>query len=182
MELTLDSDLVLQRLRSEHAPALFALTKANQTYLRHWLPWLDLVQTEADSAQFIRSVTELYHRKRGVQFGIVYRETLSGLVGFNRFDDVNRQATIGYWLAQEQSGRGIMTRCVAELVRWGFVECDLNRIEIRCAEHNIKSRAIPERLSFKREGLLRQCEWLYDHYVDHVLYALLAEEYRFSLG
>ena len=42
---------------------------------------------------------------------------------------------------------------------------------------NIKSRAIPERLGFKYEATLRQCEWLYDHYVDHAVYSMLASEY-----
>ena len=53
----------------------------------------------------------------------------------------------------------------------------LNRIEIRCATQNVRSRAIPERLGFKEEGLIRDAEWLYDHYVDHIVYGMLESDW-----
>jgi ribosomal-protein-serine acetyltransferase len=55
-------------------------------------------------------------------------------------------------------------------------------VEIGCAPGNRKSCAIPERLGFTREGVLRQREWLYDHFVDHVVYGILAEEWRARRG
>ncbi|WP_336296604.1 GNAT family protein [Bacillus pinisoli] len=53
---------------------------------------------------------------------------------------------------------------------------DLNRVEIRVADENIKSRAIPERLGFINEGKVQNAEWLYDHYVDHIIYSKLRED------
>lgn len=34
--------------------------------------------------------------------------------------------------------------------------------------------------AFQEEGILREAEWLYDHYVDHVLYSLLSSEWKES--
>ena len=48
---------------------------------------------------------------------------------------------------------------------------------IHCAVGNRRSRAIPERLGFTQEGIARDAEWLYDHYVDLVTYSLLAPEW-----
>jgi len=59
-----------------------------------------------------------------------------------------------------------------------FGELRLNRVEVFCATDNVKSRAIPERLGFKQEDVIRQAEWLTDHYVDHAVYSILAEEWR----
>src|SRR3712207_9579419 len=59
-----------------------------------------------------------------------------------------------------------------------FLELGLNRVGIACAVENEKSCAIPERLGFRNEGVQRQAEWLYDRFVDHVGYAVLASEWR----
>jgi len=71
-----------------------------------------------------------------------------------------------------------MTKVAQKLLEYGFVEHSLNKIEIRCADNNHKSRTIPERLGFSYEATLRQCEWLYDPYVDHAVYTMLASEYK----
>ena len=71
-----------------------------------------------------------------------------------------------------------MTRSCKALVNFVFDEIGLNRVEIRAAVHNWKSRAIPERLGFTQEGIIRDAEWLYDHYVDHVVYGMLKREWR----
>ena len=54
----------------------------------------------------------------------------------------------------------------------------LNRVEIRCATGNKRSRAIPERPGFTQEETVRQAEWLYDRFVDHTVYGMLASEWQ----
>jgi len=53
----------------------------------------------------------------------------------------------------------------------------LHRVEIRCDPDNLRSRAIPNRLGFTEEGTLRQVAWQYDHFLDLVVYSLLADEW-----
>lgn len=43
---------------------------------------------------------------------------------------------------------------------------------------NLRSRRIPERLGFTQEGVLRQVRWRKDHFDDHVVYGMLASEWR----
>ena len=111
-------------------------------------------------------------------FAILYRGELVGLAGFNHYDYQHQWGAIGYWLCASCTGKGVITRVVQTLLEYGFVENNLNKIEIRCAEENHQSRAVPERLGFKYEATLRQCEWLYDQYVDHAVYSMLASEYK----
>jgi len=69
-----------------------------------------------------------------------------------------------------------MTDCCRALIKHGFDEYGLNRIVITVATTNVKSQAIPDRLGFSKEGVLLDAEWLYDHYVDHTVNALLAKQ------
>ena len=68
-----------------------------------------------------------------------------------------------------------MTEVVKELIKMAKEDLSLQKIDIRCATGNSKSRAIPERLGFKHEGTLRRAEKLYDRWVDHEVYALLID-------
>jgi ribosomal-protein-serine acetyltransferase len=71
-----------------------------------------------------------------------------------------------------------MTKACRTLITYAFTELALNKVEIHGATENIRSCAIPKRLGFTQEGILRDAEWLYDHYVDTVIYGLLAREWQ----
>ncbi len=70
-----------------------------------------------------------------------------------------------------------MTEAVRALVEHAFGEWQLNRVEIRVAVGNERSAAIPERLGFVREGVLRQAERHADGFKDNVVYSALASEW-----
>ena len=173
-----DEELTLKMMNSMNAERLFELTDRSRDYLKEWLPWLDHTTKVEHSKQFIEQAFQLHADRRALISGIFFRGELVGVISFNQFDWTNRIGYIGYWLGQDYQGKGITTRAVQALIDYGFDVLNLNRIDIRAAVENKASRAIPERLGFKQEGLLRQTEWLYDHYVDHVVYGMLAHEWR----
>jgi ribosomal-protein-serine acetyltransferase len=173
----IDSVTALRVLREDDAAELFALTDANRAYLRRWLPWVDLVKTEDDSRSFLSNVTAQREEGRGPTFGVLYDGALVGVVGYLPIDRVNRIGEIGYWLAEALQGRGVMTQCCRFIVRYGFLTLDLNRIQIAAGTANRESRAIPERLGFRFEGVLRAREDLYGTFIDHAMYSLLRSEF-----
>lgn len=63
------------------------------------------------------------------------------------------------------------------MIDYAFNQLKLNRVMIRAATENKKSRSIPERLGFQMEGCNKQSEWLYDHFVDLVIYSILKEDW-----
>jgi ribosomal-protein-serine acetyltransferase len=71
-----------------------------------------------------------------------------------------------------------MTASVRRLINYGFGDLNLNRIEIRVAVGNQPSQAICDRLGLKEEGILRQAEWLYDHFVDLRVNSVLRSEWK----
>ncbi|MBP1949422.1 GNAT family N-acetyltransferase [Virgibacillus litoralis] len=173
-----DEDITLKFLDNNNAESLFRLTDTSRDSLREWLAWVDNTTTVADSKEFIDSTLNNYGEKKGMTTGIFYKGSLAGVVGINNFSWRNRIATIGYWLGTNYQGLGIMTRATSGLIDYAFHTLEMNRVEIRAAYENKRSRAIPERLGFVKEGQIRQAEWLYDHYVDHVIYGMLASEWE----
>lgn len=172
-----DEDLTLRMIELNDAEEVFQLTEESRDYLREFLPWLDFTVGLEDTQIFIQGAIEKYGRNEGMTAVILYRKEIAGVTSFNELDWKNKVAYIGYWLGKKYQGRGIMTKTVASLTDYAFRHLDMNKVDIRAAIHNRKSRAIPERLGFIREGTVCQAEWLYDHYVDHVVYGMLKEEW-----
>jgi ribosomal-protein-serine acetyltransferase len=75
-------------------------------------------------------------------------------------------------------GRGIVTRCCHALLDHLFDERGLHRVEIRCATGNLRSCAVPQRLGFRREGVLRHGEFGATGWLDLVVWGILEHEWR----
>jgi ribosomal-protein-serine acetyltransferase len=183
--LRINDHATLELLDEGHVDELFCATDANRAHLRAWLPWVDATRTPDDTRAFVRqalkdvaenSTLVAVIRSRGAV--IRSRGAVVGVIGHHRINWNNRSTSLGYWLAADAQGRGIMTAACRAFTAHAFETLGLNRVEIRCAVGNRRSRAIPERLGFTAEGTLREAEWLYDHFVDHVLYRMLASEWR----
>jgi len=125
---------------------------------------------------WIQGALKQFADNRELHAGIWFEDNLAGVIGC-RFSWQNHSAVIGYWLGSEYQGKGLMTSACKTFLSHCFSALNLNRIEIRCAVNNNRSRAIPLRLGFRQEGIIKEAEWLYDHYVDHVVYGLLAREW-----
>ena len=167
----------LRLLELGDANTLFALVEANRQHLRQWLPWLDMNTGVNHSFDFIKRAQKQFADRQGAVLGIWHTGELAGLSGYNHIDWSNRTAYPGYWLGQAAQGQGIMTASCHALIDHAFKDLGLNRIDIRCATGNSKSCSIPKRLGFTHEGTLRQAEWLYDHFVDHHVFSMLASDW-----
>jgi ribosomal-protein-serine acetyltransferase len=163
----------LRQIGLDDVQDLTDLIDRNRSYLREWLPWLDNSTSDTDTARFIGRSIEQAEDNNGLTLAIVCHGKLAGVIGQHYIDTLNRRTEIGYWLDAAHQGRGIVTRAVARLTDYAFREQDCNRVILHCAVENTKSRAVAERLGFVKEGTLREAEWLYDHYVDLVVYSML---------
>jgi ribosomal-protein-serine acetyltransferase len=168
----------LRLLEERHAPALFKVVERERAQLREWLPWVDATRSEEDSLSFIRSVLEQFVTNHGFAAGIWNEDRLAGTVGLHRIDWLNRRVEIGYWLAREFQGRGVMTDACRALVAHLFGELELNRVEIRCAAGNTKSSAIPRRLGFTLDGTLRDAQFVNGRHHDLLVFGMLKRDWK----
>lgn len=177
----IDDKTKLKMLHLRDAEHVFGLTIGSKESLRKWLPFIDYTKSVADTQSFIQTTMKQFGENNGFQAGIWYEDKLAGVIGFHKIDWNHRSTSIGYWLGDDYIGLGLMTKSVKAFVDHALNELDLNRVEIRAAVGNKKSRAIPERLGFTEEGCVREAEWLYDHYVDHIVYGMLKKDWKKDL-
>ena len=175
--LPLKESVFLKPLRSGHARELLELVDHSRHTLQPWMPWIGQLQEIADAEEFIANAARLYADNDAWTAGLWEEERLAGVIGFHEINWRSRSTQIGYWLGAAFEGRGLMSLASRAFVDYAFTELELNRLEIRCATLNSRSRAIPERLGFLLEGVLRQAEKLDDGYVDHAVYGMLSGEW-----
>jgi ribosomal-protein-serine acetyltransferase len=172
-----DDTTELRTLEERDATVFYHLIDSNRAHLRTWLPWLDSTVSVDDERMFIRLTQTQYIENKAMTCGIWHRGQAAGTISYHPVDWVNRKVEIGYWLAAGFQGKGLMTDACKAMIEYAFSRLTLNKVEIRCATGNLKSCAIPQRLGFTHEGVIRQGEWLYDHFVDLNLYGLLTREW-----
>jgi ribosomal-protein-serine acetyltransferase len=177
MRRLVEPGLELRLLVTGDADTAYAVAERNRPYLRQWLPWVDRTQSAFDVREFIARVTEQYESGLGPNFGIWLGDKFIGSVGCHPIDWNNRHCSIGYWIDAAHQGRGIMTRCCANLLDYVFDDAGLHRVTIQCGTGNHKSCAIPRRLGFVREGVMREAEWVNDRWVDLVVWGMLDRDW-----
>jgi ribosomal-protein-serine acetyltransferase len=175
--LKVDHELELRLLQLQDSSQFFQLVEENRDHLRKWLPWVQNVTSPIDTESLLSLWQQQFAENIGCNFGIFYRGELVGSIGLHQIDWYNKFTSVGYFLAKKAERRGIMTRTVRTILNYAFFHLGLNRVEIRCGVNNNKSRAIPERLGFVLEGIVRQGENLSGHYHDLFLYSMLAREW-----
>lgn len=177
-EINVDNDIKIKILEKRHAKADYALINQDRIHLREWLPWVDDIKEVSDVQTFIESSLIQFSSNSGVACGIWYQDEFAGVISLMDTSWSNKSTSIGYWLGSKFEGKGVMTKSCKKMIDYAFNELGLHRVEIQCATENKKSRSIPERLGFCEEGKIRESEFLYDHYVTHVVYGILKREWK----
>jgi ribosomal-protein-serine acetyltransferase len=173
-----DEEIELKLLELQDRKELFDVVDRNWDFLQTWLSWGEKPATPDFYLELIPRWLSQFAENRGFHTGIIHQGRLVGAIGLYQINWSSRSASIGYWLAEDAQGKGIITRCVRAILAIAFERYRLIRVEIRAAEENRKSRAIPERLGFRLEGVLQAALPLHGDYLPVVVYGMTAEDYE----
>ncbi len=172
--LDLGEGVELRLLEPSDAEEMFALVERDRRRLREWMPWVDGTTSPKDSRAFVEHARDT-EQLDGL--GVFVDGAYAGGIGL-RVDAMNRCAEIGYWIGSPWEGRGLVTRACRALIGHAFGDLGMHRVEIRAAQDNLRSRAVPERLGFTQEAALRESGRADARgYVDLVVYGLLDREW-----
>lgn len=159
----------LSSLRASDAPAMYALLEADRAHFDRWLRWSAGLRSADGVAAFLEGFAAQEARAEGFHLGIFEGDTLVGGVICWPIHPRRRSAEIGYWLGTGHLGRGLVTRASALVVDHLFGAMNVHTVEIVCALANLSSRAVPERLGFRLEGV-RTSPWRDGSVVEQAVY------------
>jgi len=104
-------------------------------------------------------------------FAIEVNEEAVGSIGiFPQSDLHEKSAEMGYWLAEEFWGQGIMPKAIQEIVEYGFRTFDIVRIFARPFSTNLKSQRVLEKVGFKLEARLEKALFKNGEFMDELIY------------
>jgi ribosomal-protein-serine acetyltransferase len=167
----------LRLLEDSDAEELQSLIVANREHLAAWLPWA-AGQGLADSRAFIVGSHQRIAADEGLEAAVAVEGAIVGVIGIHSIEWSHRSARLGYWLSEGSQGQGLITEAARAFLGQALRGWELHRIEIRAAPENVRSCAIAARLGFTLEGRLREAELVGDRYLDNVVYAMLADEWK----
>ena len=147
--------LSLRAPHPRYAAEMNAAIAESLPELRRWMPWAQTLPTLPESRQQQIQAREAFLAREDLQLILFQGDRIIGSSGLHRIDWDIPKFEIGYWVRTPDSGRGYATEAVEALERFAFDSLGARRIEIRSATTNWASRAIPERLGYQLEGILR---------------------------
>lgn len=117
--------------------------------------------------------------ERQLTRAILIEGRAAGSIGvFVRDDVYEKSAELGYWLAEEHWGRGVMTEAVRQICREAFDRFDILRIFAEPFADNRGSRRVLEKAGFTCEGTMRNGVFKNGQVHSYCMYALLREELK----
>jgi ribosomal-protein-serine acetyltransferase len=175
--LPVSEDLSLVAPQLLHAKAVYDLIQRDRPYFEAWLSWVERTQTLQDVRRFIREAQAFNEGGQRLTTFVRSKNQIVGSLSFTRLNMRHKKGELGYWLSQPLQGKGLMTESCIKFIDFAFSELKLHRIEIRVLSDNEKSKGIPLRLGFQKEGTLRQAIWLNNRYHDMEIFGLLASQW-----
>ncbi len=129
----------------------------------------------------VELISAAIREETGITWGLTLRTTgaLVGTAGLWRWVKPHRYAEIGYQLAPEAWGQGLMTEALPPILQLGFERMQLHRIEANTDPNNHASTRVLGKLGFQLEARLRE-NWFHNgSFTDSTIYGLLRHEARF---
>ncbi len=173
-----DGELTLRPLGRRDRSAFERLRERNATWLRPWdatdpdrsrgaLPFRTLRRWNEEQARagtYLPLVITVEGRLAG--------QITAGPLQYGAL----RSAVLGYWIDQDQAGRGVVPRAAALLIDHLFGELGMHRIEVTVRPENAASLRVVEKLHLRPEGMRRSAIHVDGAWRDHLVFALTVED------
>ena len=168
--------LILREIIPSDAQDLFRIY-ADPLVMRYWSSAPMQVIDEAYDR--IQGIAAAFREKEGIRWAITRKGDgqLIGSGGHWRLIKEHFRSEIGYDLATEYWGQGIMPEAVGAMLRFGFERMGLHSVEAQIEPDNTGSRRVLEKLGFVQEGYFRENFFVNGAFTDTAVFSLLKADW-----
>lgn len=167
--------LLLRPFRLDDTGGVLAYA-SDEEWSRYLPPRIPYPYRRADAEEFVAGRV-LEDWSENPTFAIVLDGRVVGGINL-RVHAADRIGDLGYSIAREQWGRGLMTEAVEVVIDCAFRTFDLAKVVAGADERNVGSWRVMEKVGMKREGVLRSQRVTRDgSRADEVRYGLLRDEW-----
>ncbi len=175
---TLETDrLILRKIKYSDKSDIFEYAK-NPEVAKYvlWEPHREKIDTIA----FLNIVYSAYNKNKAAPWGIQLKENskIIGTVGFVKWDKEKKIGEIGYVLAKDYWGRGLITEAVKEVLKFGFSTMGLTKITAHCIAENVGSEKVLLKSGFNFDGLFLKHATVKGKLVDIKWFSISMENYK----
>ncbi len=169
--------LCLRKLQKNDSEDMYEYSSMREvTKYLLWEPHL----SETYTRKYLVYLQSRYRSGDFYDWGVIYKASnkMIGTCGFTRFNFESNSAEVGYVLNPSFWGYGIAPEAVYAVMRFGFVNLGLHRIEAKYMIGNDRSRRVMEKLGMKFEGVARDSMHVKGRFVSVGTCAILRDEFR----
>ncbi|MGE7760081.1 GNAT family N-acetyltransferase [Peribacillus sp. NPDC097895] len=170
---TIESErLVMRKVTMNDAEGMFAY--ASNRKVSRFVTW-EAHRSLCDTKDFIQFVLQSYEDQKIAPWGIQHKESgkLIGTIDFVSWQVNHHSAEIGYVLAPEYWGSGLMTEAAKTIIAFGFENMNLVRIQARCFVENLASERVMQKAGMSFEGIIRKGMFVKGKHEDLKLYSII---------
>ena len=156
--------------------------KKNKLYLQPWEPLWSINELERSSfVKRVRMFERLSHNDQAYSF-LIFTSDNEDFIGEVNISNVQRgiiqSCTIGYWIAKDCEGKGMMSESLELVKEFIFNELKLHRIEAACLPHNMPSLKVLLKNGFVEEGTARKLLKINDKWQDHTVLSFILDDFK----
>lgn len=176
------TDVQLRLVRTSDVRTLETLLRHNRDWLSQWEAThpsqsASVMPTRENLRASVRSMLKAHKQGAMVPFVIELRGRVVGVLNVSGITrGALNSCTLGYWIAQEAAGKGVMPIAVAKATDYLFEVARLHRVEICIRPENQKSLRVVQKLGFRFEGNRERYIHIDGHWRDHACFALVNED------
>ena len=173
-------DIILRNLTSMNAEEVVEYYKKNKSHLAPFEPTKDNnFYTVETQRRFLNKSYREFLSGTNVAFGIFKEEKLIGEIKISRIVHGSfKNGILGYSIDENEQGKGYMKESVKLVLKYGFDECELHRIEASALVSNEKSRRVLTKCGFKLIGINEKYLLINGKWEDHATYYILKEYFE----